>query len=285
MGATSIPIRSDSLPWNARRLHYEIHGTQGPTVVLMHGLLLSAPMNRHLASELARRGNRVVLLDLLGHGESDRPEHASEYRFDVYTEQVLALLDHLGVERAVVGGVSLGANVSLLFAARHPDRVSGLVLEMPVLEWAVPTAALTFVPLLLASHYARRPLRPITRLFAHVPRTGRGIDAVLDGLSAEPEVTSAILHGILVGPVAPTIDERRSITAPALVIGHRADLIHPFSDAENLSRQLPEAHLVHGYFPFGLRVFPGRLLDEIGAFLDDPRLCRDGIPGEASAAS
>lgn len=263
-------VEAGVVDWNGRSLHYEVHGTTGDVVVLMHGLLLSAPLNRHFATELARTGRRVVLLDLLGHGQSDRPEHASEYRFDVYTEQVVALLDHLDVARAVVGGVSLGANVALLMATLHPERVAGLILEMPVLEWAVPAAALTFVPLLLASHYARTPLRPLAALCGRVPRTGRGmVDSVLDALSAPPEVTSAILHGILVGPVAPTIDARRLITAPTLVVGHRADLIHPFSDAENLAEQIPNARLVRGWIPFGMRAFPDRLLGEIARFLDE----------------
>ncbi|MDZ7676088.1 MAG: alpha/beta hydrolase [Acidimicrobiales bacterium] len=269
MNRTLVPVETGWVPWNGRRLYYEVHGSGQETTVLLHGLLVSSAMNRQFASNLARRGHRIVLLDLLGHGKSDRPEHASEYRFDVYTEQVLALLDHLDVPRAVVGGVSLGANVALLFATLHPDRVGGLVVEMPVLEWAVPSAALTFVPLLLGAHYARRPLRPITDLCSRLPRTGRAVDSLLDALSTRPEAASAILHGILVGPVAPTVDARHGISAPTLVIGHRADLIHPFSDAENLTEQIPNARLVRGWFPFGMRIIPDRLLDAVASFLDD----------------
>ena len=55
--------------------------------------------------------------------------------------------------------MSLGANVSLLVAAQAPERVKGLVLEMPVLEWAVPAAAITFVPMLFAVHFARPLVR------------------------------------------------------------------------------------------------------------------------------
>ena len=77
-----------------------------------------------------------MLLDLLGHGRSDKPTHASTYRIDSYAEQVIALLDHLGVEGAVLGGISLGANVSLFAATRYPERTRALILEMPVLERA-----------------------------------------------------------------------------------------------------------------------------------------------------
>ena len=135
------------------RLAYEVHGAGDRVLVYMHGLLLDANLNRDLARALAVRGNRVVLLDLLGHGQSDRPVHAAEYRMDLYVEQVFALLNHLHVDEAVLGGLSLGANVSLLAATRSPSRVRGLVLEMPVLERAAPAVALTFVPFLLGLHY------------------------------------------------------------------------------------------------------------------------------------
>jgi pimeloyl-ACP methyl ester carboxylesterase len=87
-----------------------------------------------------------VLLDLLGHGGSDKPAHATQHRMDRYARQVVAVLDELGVDRAIVGGVSLGANVSLRVAVQAPERVAALLLEMPVLEWATPAAASLFVP-------------------------------------------------------------------------------------------------------------------------------------------
>jgi pimeloyl-ACP methyl ester carboxylesterase len=228
---------------------------------------MDARLNRGIARVLAARGHRVVLLDLLGHGHSDKPQHAAEYRMDVYTEQVVALLDHLRAERAVVGGVSLGANVALHVAARHPQRVQGLVLEMPVLERAVPAAALTFVPALLAVHYALPLARVVSRLARWVSGTGNDtLGGLLAPLASRPEVTTAVLHGILVGPTVPTVDERRSIRAPALVLGHRADLIHPFSDAEALVRQLPEARLVGASSIVELRLRPRRLVHEIDRF-------------------
>jgi pimeloyl-ACP methyl ester carboxylesterase len=257
-----------SFTWNGHRLAYESYGHSDRVLVLLHGLLMDARLNRGVAGALAARGQRVVLLDLLGHGESDKPQHAADYRVDVYTEQVVALLDHLGVDRAVVGGLSLGANVSLQLAAQHPQRVQGLVIEMPVLERAVPAAALTFVPALLAVHYAIPVARAVSWLARHVSRlTGDVVAGLLAPLASPPEVTTAVLHGVLVGPTVPTIDERRSIRAPALVLGHRADLIHPFSDAEALARQLPEARLVEAESIVELRLRPARLLAEIERFL------------------
>jgi pimeloyl-ACP methyl ester carboxylesterase len=263
-------VTNGSLEWEGRRLAYETHGEGDRLLVLLHGLLMDARLNRGLARALAARGHRVVLLDLLGHGHSDKPRHAAEYRMDVYADQVVGLLDHLRADRAVIGGISLGANVSLHVAARHPELVQGLVLEMPVLERAVPAAALTFVPTLLAVHYALPLARAVSRVALRMSRTGNDmVGGLLAPLASPPEVTAAVLHGILVGPTAPTIDERRGIAAPALVLGHRADLIHPFSDAEALARQLPDARLVGAHNILELRLRPGRLVDEIDRFCVD----------------
>jgi len=64
----------------------------------------------------------------------------------------------------VLGGLSLGADVSLFAATQHPERVRALVLEMPMIEWAVPAAAIIFTPLLLAAHYGGAVLRLATTL-------------------------------------------------------------------------------------------------------------------------
>jgi hypothetical protein len=104
-----------------------------------------------------------------------------------------------------------------------------------------------------------------------VERATRGRSDLLAGLLAPlaspPEVTTAVLHGILVGPTVPTIDERRAIRAPALVLGHHADLIHPFSDAAALARQMPDARLVEASNIVELRMHPRRLAAEIERFL------------------
>jgi len=268
--ASTIAYATHSYQHGGHRLAYEIHGEGDRLLVYLHGLLLDANLNRAIARTLARRGNRVVLLDLLGHGLSDKPAHASEYRMDLYVEQVFGLLDELGAHEAVLGGLSLGANVSLLAAVSSPDRVRGLVLEMPVLERAAPAVAMTFVPLLLALHYARVPTHLLTALVRRLPRTRFGpFDSVLGAASLDPEQMAAVLHGVLLGPVVPTFEQRQAIAAPALVLAHRADLIHPFSDAANLSRLLPNARLVSARSPFELRLRPERLTAEIADFLEE----------------
>jgi pimeloyl-ACP methyl ester carboxylesterase len=258
-----------TLSFGQYRLSYEVYGSGDRVLVWLHGLLLDANLSRHLARTLAARGNRVVLLDLLGHGRSDKPRHAGSHRMDLYAEQVLCLLDELGVDQVVLGGVSLGTNVSLLVSVRAPERVRGLVLEMPVLEWAVPAAALVFLPLLIEVHYARTPLRLVSWAASRLPSSGIGpLDSFVGIAASDPDEIAAVLHGVLVGPIAPTIDQRRAITAPALVLGHGIDLIHSFADARRLSRQLPHARLIRTRTFAELWVRPGRLITEISTFLD-----------------
>jgi pimeloyl-ACP methyl ester carboxylesterase len=255
---------------HGRRLVYDDHGTEGPLLVYLHGLLLDADLNRGIAEALAKRGNRVVLLDLLGHGRSDQPTHASEYRIDGYADQVMALLDHLGVRRATLGGLSLGANVSLFAAVHHPERVRGLIIEMPVMETAVPAAAMLFVPMLLATHYGRPVLSVTSALLRRLPRTSFGpLDSVIHAAAADPDAISSVLHGVLVGPVVPTVEQRRAIRAPTLVLAHTHDLIHPFNDARNLAAQLPDARLVQAHSPLELRLRPDRLTGELDQFLTE----------------
>ena len=265
-----MTYRTASFEHEGHRLVYDEYGSGDSLVVYMHGLLLDSNINRGIADALADRGNRVVLLDLLGHGRSDCPAHAAEYRIDSYAEQVIGLLDHLGVEGAVLGGLSLGANVSLFAAAAHPERVQGLVLEMPVLEWAVPSAALAFVPMLLAAHYGARVMRFTSAAVRRLPRTPWGpVNSLMHAGSLPPEVMAAILHGVLVGPVAPTLEARLRIKAPTLVLAHSNDLIHPFSDAVNLVNQLPNARMERARSPVELRLFPERLTVCVNEFVDE----------------
>jgi len=264
-------------------LSYEVHGSGDRLLVYLHGLLLDAAVNRRLARDLADAGNRVVLLDLPGHGRSDKPRRAAAHRMDAYARRVVHLLDELGAEEAVVGGVSLGADVALQVATQAPERVRALVLEMPVLEQATPFAALLFTPLLTVTYYGAPVLRRLARLARRMPRRLLGpFDQFFAPLTLDPEEMVAVLHGVLVGPVAPTEEERSLVTTPTLVIGHRADRLHPLGDASRLAAQLPNARLVEASSLVELRLTPARLTAEIGTFLDEvwstPTVSMSAVP-------
>ena len=256
------------------RISYEQRGRkQGAAerpIVLIHGLLLPRRHNYPIANALADRGNRVILIDLLGHGESERPGHSRYYRMELFARQVVALLDHLDIPEAVIGGTSLGANVSLEVADLAPDRTRAMYMEMPVLERAAPAAAVIFLPLTIAFAEAARPIGMTAKLFRMIPR-GFGLypDIGLDVLSADPVPSAAVLHGILTGRLAPHPDERSKMDMPALVVGHDRDILHPFSDAEALSRELPNCEVIRANSFFELRFPPNRLSDLIADFLDE----------------
>lgn len=239
-------------------------------IVLIHGLLLPRKHHYPLADALSERGNRVVLIDLLGHGDSERPRHARFHSMEIYGRQVVALLDHLDIDEAVIGGTSLGANVTLEVAVHAARRVRAMFIEMPVLERAAPAAAIIFLPLTIAFAEAATPLEWTAKLFRNVPR-GRTVygDVVLDVLSQDPVPSAAILHGLLTGRLAPHPDDREKLDHPALIMGHGRDILHPFSDAEALHRELRNSELMRANSFFELRFPPNRLSDRINDFLDE----------------
>jgi pimeloyl-ACP methyl ester carboxylesterase len=253
-----------------RRLAYTVYGDGPRTTVLLHGLLLSQKMHRPLARALAREGNRVVTLDLLGHGESDRPRDMAAYSMPFFGEQAIALLDHLEVDEAVLAGTSLGANTTLEAAAAHPERVRGMVVEMPVLDNALLGCAIAFTPLMCALTFGEPVMKGVSWVTRKVP-TGRvwGADVLLDTVRQQPGPSAAVLQGLFFGRVAPGREIRKTIDVPALVIGHDRDPVHPFSDSDALVEELPDARLIRAESLLELRLTPERLTTEIAGFLDD----------------
>ena len=239
--------------------------------MLLHGLLFSRYMHDALARALAERGHRVLTLDLLGHGESDRPPDMWRYSMTEFGREVVALLDHLEIEEAAVMGTSLGANTTLEVASVAPERVRGMVIEMPVLDHALIGCAVAFTPLMLGLTLGAPVARMIARTARLVParRLPWQVDILLDWVRQDPEPSAAVIQGLFFGRIAPHRDERRTFQAPTLVIGHQFDIIHPFSDAGMLAEELPNGRLLQANSIVELRLAPDRLTDEIAAFLDE----------------
>jgi pimeloyl-ACP methyl ester carboxylesterase len=282
-----VRVSPGSFRHDGHRLAYTEYG-EGPRVfVLLHGLLLSQRMHERLARALAERGNRVVTLDLLGHGASDRPRDMWHHSMALYAEQVLGLLDHLGVDEAVVGGTSLGANVTLEVALRDASRLRGMVVEMPVLDNALLAGALAFTPLMVALSFAEPVMAGVAWAARRVPSVLLPYwgDVFLDVLRQEPGPSAAVIQGILFGRVAPHRRERRTFRTPALVIGHRRDPIHPFSDADLLHGELRNSRLVEASTILELRVSPERLTGEIAEFLEECWAPRTAVRSRRRAAA
>jgi pimeloyl-ACP methyl ester carboxylesterase len=255
--------------YEGHRIEYDSYGDGDRLLVLVHGLLMNRRMFERLAPALARRGNRVVCVDLLGHGRSDRPEDLRLYSMPLFARQVAALLDHLEQPAAVVGGTSLGANVALELAVRDPERVRGLFVEMPVLDNALPAVAGAFTPVLLGLRLARPMFELTARLTSAIPRTNHLIDIGLDWVRQRPGPSGAVLEGLLLGETAPHREERLGIQQPALIVGHTRDPVHPFSDSGMLAGELPNGRLVEATSIFEWRLSPKRLNAELAAFLEE----------------
>ena len=251
------------------KLSYAVHGSGPRVFVLTHGLLMNQGMYTHLAPEIARHGNRVVTLDLLGHGGSDQPRDPTAYSMTRFGRQAIALLDHLDLGEAVIGGTSLGANVTLEAAVLAPDRVRAMVVEMPVLENALIAVGALFIPLALSIRLNRRGMDVLAAAARRVPRTHYLADVLLDWIRRDPRVSLRVLEGLLSGRIAPAPAERRTLDQPALVIGHRNDPLHPFNDAEILTRELPNAHFVSANSILEWRLAPARLDGILARFLDE----------------
>jgi pimeloyl-ACP methyl ester carboxylesterase len=260
-----------SFRYDGQRLAYTTYGEGPRSTVLMPGLLLSQKMQKRLARDLARRGNRVITFDPLGHGESDRPREMWRYSIPAFARQTVALLDHLELGQAVIGGTSLGANITLEVASIAPERVRGMLIEMPALDNAIPACAVAFTPLLFALTFGEPAMRQVARVSRAVPRQAvPGLaEIVLDWFSQEPGPSGAVLQGILFGRTAPERTVRQTLTPPALVIGHPRDPVHPFSDADMLAHELPNARLIDANSLLELRLRPERLTARIAEFIGE----------------
>ena len=255
--------------YNGHTISYDEYGEGDRPLILIHGLLMSRRMFDRLGPEMARRGNRVIAIDLLGHGRSDRPEQMSNYSMTFFARQVETLMDQLGIDQAVVGGTSLGANVTLELNYLSPERVKAMMIEMPVLDNALLAAAVIFTPIMIGLRLGEPLLRRLAALARRIPRTNPLIDMGLDMVRQDPAPSEAVLEGLFLGSSAPHKQFRIEMTQPTLIIGHHADPLHPFSDSGMLAEELPNARLIEANSILEWRLSPDRLDAELAEFLDD----------------
>jgi pimeloyl-ACP methyl ester carboxylesterase len=107
-------------------IYYEVHGN-GPPLLLTHGYSSTSAMWKGQIEALSRH-HTLVLWDMRGHGQSDYPTDPSQYSEALTVADMAALLDEVGANSAIVGGLSLGGYMSLAFYRNHPERVSALLI-------------------------------------------------------------------------------------------------------------------------------------------------------------
>jgi len=108
------------------KIHYEVHGS-GPPLLLTHGYSSTSGMWQGQIEALSKH-YKLVLWDMRGHGQSDYPEDGAAYSEALTVADMAALLDTVGADKAIVGGLSLGGYMSLAFYRAHPERVRALLI-------------------------------------------------------------------------------------------------------------------------------------------------------------
>jgi pimeloyl-ACP methyl ester carboxylesterase len=228
---------------------------EGPAIVLAHGLTASRRYVVHGSRTLERAGYRVIYYDARGHGRSGVPPGEGAYRYRWLAEDLGAVLDAAGVQRALLAGVSMGAHTIVRFALEHPKRVVALAIITPAYE---PELARSRGESVLAGWDA----------LAHGLRDG-GVDGFVRAYHLEqaPESMRATLETVLRQRIAQhehplavadalegvprsrpfrELEELAAIEAPTLVIGSRDELDtrHPLLVAQRYAHTIPGASLL-----------------------------------------
>jgi pimeloyl-ACP methyl ester carboxylesterase len=128
--------------------------------------------------------------------------------------------------------------------------------------------AAAFTPVMVGLRLGRPVFEVLARVTSAVPRTNFLLDIGLDWVRQRPGPSLAVLEGLLLGETAPHRELRQKLTQPALIVGHPADPIHPFSDAGMLLEEMPNARLVEAKSILEWRV-SSRLDDPLADFVEE----------------
>ena len=225
----------------------------GPAVVLLHGLTATRRYVLMGSRLLERSGYEVVAYDARGHGRSAPAAEPSAYGYEQLARDLVAVLDGLGLERAILAGASMGAHTALRAALTAPERVIALGLITP----AYDPAAAAGTPELdgwraLAEGLRRDGVEGFVRAydFSTVPERWREtVERVISQRLSAHEHPQAVADALEVVPRSrpfATMADLAAVEVPAVVVGSRddADPGHPLARAERYAATLPGAQLV-----------------------------------------
>jgi pimeloyl-ACP methyl ester carboxylesterase len=233
------------------RLAGEQAGT-GPPIVLLHGLTATRGYVVMGSRALERAGHRVVAYDARGHGRSTAAPDSGAYGYECLARDLEALLDTLGLERAVLAGASMGAHTAIRFALRHPERVAGLGLITPSFDPDLHITPTTFAEWdALARGLREGGVEGFVDAydFSELPARWRDtVEKVVRQRLAAHEHPDAVAAALEVVPRSrpfEDIDELAGIQVPAVVIASRneADPGHPLAVGQRYAQAIPGARL------------------------------------------
>lgn len=196
-------------------------------------------------------GFRLLGLDSRAHGETRPLGSTGKLSFDAFADDVVALLDHLQIPPAIVGGTSMGAGVALNLALRYPQRVRGLVLLRPAWLDAPNSFNVDLfgkVAALLREHGPHRgaALFQANETYLTIRRESPDAAASLLACFTDPRAVATLARFECIPQDAPS--RRRAdwqrIAVPTLVLANRQDPVHPFEFGEILAAEIPHARLV-----------------------------------------
>jgi len=259
---------------NNVNIHYEILG-DGPTLVWLHGLMGSIERARSAGEGvegLAARGFRVVMYDARGHGESGATPDERDYTWESHARDMIALMDHLEIDRAALGGGSMGARTALTAALAQPERVDKLVLlALPGFGEDIKTAQDVFLGLasLIESLGVEKAAEIVLQLPEYLelkessPTEYEGMRQWFLGIRPDAPVA---IRGLLGNPTL-DIERLRAVRVPTLVVGHADDPIHPLVAAQHAHEAIAGSQLLTGDGITYWREHHEELIDAIAAFL------------------
>lgn len=216
----------------------------GDAVLLLHGLTATRRYVVHGSRAIERAGRRVVMYDARGHGASSP---ADAYDYGELAADAIAVLDHLGIERAALVGQSMGSATAVAVALAHPERVRSLAIVTPAHRGA-PSTNLDRWDALAAGLERGGPEGFLAALGPmHVGERWR--DAVRTvilqrlGRHEHPAAVAAALRGIPRSAAFAGLEALQAITVPTIVVGSRDDVDpdHPRELAEEYARRIPGA--------------------------------------------
>jgi len=226
---------------NGIQLHYEWHGPDdGEVLVLSNGILMSTA-SWVFQTQVLSRYYRLLLYDCRGMWQSDHP--AGPYTMDLHADDLAALLDAFDVEQAHIGGTSYGAEISMLFALRYPERTWSLIV----------TTAVSEIQPLLAAHVdnwiAAARAKDAERLFQAVyPLTfSEAWIAANRALLEEARQRyktldfDAFLELLLCFSSLDITADLHKITVPTMIIAAELDILKPQHYSEIIAREIPNS--------------------------------------------
>lgn len=195
-------------------------------------------------------GIRMLSLDCRGHGETRPLGDENLLSFDTFADDVIALMDYLDLPEAVVGGISMGAGVSLNLALCCPQRVRGLVLSRPAwLDKPMPPNLANFTQVAdhIRHHGAQIGLERFKQSAEYLAVVKEAPDVANSLLAhfSHPRAEETYIKLERLPNDAPCRDLTAcaSITVPTLILANRSDPPHPFEMAETLASAIPGATL------------------------------------------